>query len=816
MKKYFVHDLIQILGAQIISQGKQDQSIEQVEIDSRYVRNPANSLFFALDGSHTRGHYYIPALIEQGVLVFITHADPEPVDGVWILKVKDALRSLQQLASYHRSLFKLPVIGITGSNGKTLTKEWLTQILGTELSVCKNPKSYNSQLGVALSVLELEAKHQIAVFEAGISERGEMEYLEKMIKPVIGIFTNIGDAHDSGFLHRMDKIREKSKLFQNCKKIILCGDYPDLLDAFDEKADVISWGSGSHNKIQTHWKIETASGLTVLQLQWSGKAMKFVLPFQDSASLENATHAIIVSLYCEIPETNIQQVLSRLQGLKLRLEQKEGLHGCILINDSYSLDLKSLELALRFMDRQNKELSRCLVISDFAQREHDAELIREITQLCRQFRIRRLVVIGDKLSALQKSLSDTVKFHRFETTDALLESTESIGFHQECILIKGARQFALERFFQAFALSRHDTILEINLAAIAHNVMVYKKMLAEGTKIMAVVKASAYGSGQYEVARYLEHRGVDFLAVAYPDEGLLLRKKNIHSRIMVMNTAHADFEELLDFKLEPEIFSLDQFDRMLHQVGDQSMEIHIKLESGMNRLGFPDYEMLGLKERLSTIKNIRVASIFSHLSASGDEQFDDFSKQQFAVFRQKYESLCETLSYRPIAHILNSGGIARHREMQMDMVRLGIGLYGMDADPQIQSELETVHTLKTRISQIKILGPGESVSYNRSGLLKARSRIGVLSMGYADGLPRIAGSRKYQVWIKDRLVPLVGVVCMDMCMVDLSDLEQVDAGDEVEIFGKHANIHNLSELCDSIPYEILCGISPRVKRVYFE
>ncbi|MBK9271403.1 MAG: bifunctional UDP-N-acetylmuramoyl-tripeptide:D-alanyl-D-alanine ligase/alanine racemase [Saprospiraceae bacterium] len=816
MKSYTIHELSEILHAKQRCSGPDSLVLSKVETDSRYVTLPEKTVFFALDGIHTAGHLYIPELVQKGVAAFVTHHPIEPMDHVWILQVDDSLAALQTLAAHHRKNFNLPVIGITGSNGKTITKEWLSQLLGQQYNVCRNPKSYNSQLGVALSVMDLDSSHSIAIFEAGISQPGEMQTLSEIIAADFGIFTNIGDAHDNGFLHRHQKILEKKRLFARCKNYLYCGDYPDLHEVLQEDPAAISWGAGVHNQLQIHLHQKSESDFPSLKFNWNSQDFHFELPFKDQASIENLTHCIIAALYFGLTENEIQQTVQKLHGLRLRLEQKEGLHECVLINDSYSLDLKSLSLALRFLDQQNDNLSRSLVLSDFARRDHDTALLTELSGLIHQFKIRRVVAIGEQIAGIRSYLNPNIAFHHFNSTEHLIQQADGIGFHRECILIKGARQFALEKFFQSFSLSRHDTILEVDLASILHNVSVYKSRLKPSTRIMAVVKASAYGSGQYEIAKFLEHKGVDYLAVAYPDEGILLRQKGIRSRIMVMNTAHADFGELMEFQLEPEIFSATQIQRILDSVGGNPIEIHLKIESGMNRLGLAPEDVSTVSNLILSNPHIKIASVFSHLSASDQEEFDPFTKRQFEVFKKAFDQICDTIAYRPIAHLLNSGGISRHPELQLDMVRLGIGLYGIDHDPYISHVLERVHSLKTRISQIKTVEKEQTISYNRSGKVHRASRIAVLSMGYADGLPRIAGERKFKVLVHGSRQPLIGVVCMDMCMVDVTDIPEAIEGDEVEIFGKNNDISQLAELCDTIPYEILCGISHRVRRVFVQ
>jgi alanine racemase len=814
--EYKIEEIAKIINARIIGQFDSELKVSHVETDSRYISYPSTSIFFALEGQHTNGDQFIPELAETGVRVFVSHHLRKAPEKCCILLVKNSLTALQKLAIAHRNQFAIPVIGITGSNGKTTVKEWLSQILQNKLQVCKNPKSYNSQIGVALSILELEKNHEIAIFEAGISQKSEMPRLEAMIQPDFGIFTNIGDAHESGFKSQIEKLREKIKLFKSSNLILYCGDHEAIHNILRKKKNTITWGHLPHNEIVIS-RDNNPNQTTSLNFSWKNISYSFNLPFTDSSAIENALHAIITSIHYKIDSSVIQETINRFHGLKLRLEQKEGLYGCVLINDSYSLDLKSLKLAFQFVDQQNQNLKRSLVISDFAARQHDISLFKEIAHLLKQFGFSRVVAIGNRIKKLKAHLPESIHFLSFSSTEEFLKSLDEISFKNECILIKGARNFTLEKFFTEFALSRHDSILEINLKAIAHNISVYKSCLNKKTKIMAVVKASAYGSGQYEIARYLEHRGIDYLAVAYTDEGVLLRQKGIQKPIMVMNTGNADFDELLSHRLEPEIFSIDQLRRFIKET-DQHKQciIHLKLETGMNRLGFQQKEVEELNSILKLNPYIKIGSIFSHLSGSSDAEWDEFTNAQYKTFKSFAKMITSQIGYIPLLHILNSSGIARHPNMQLDMVRLGIGMYGIESDPNVGGQLEKVHILKTKITQIKNIAKDESISYNRSGKLNKDSQIAVLSLGYADGLPRIAGTKKYKMWMHGKEIPIVGVVCMDMCMVDISNCSEAKVGDEVEVFGNHIPIENIAKVSETIPYEILCGIAPRVKRIFLE
>lgn len=814
---YRVSQLAEILNVKDYNRALSDVTILHVETDSRYIMHPESSAFFALQGIQKDGHAFINESIEKGIRVFIvSNYDPVSDDKLCFLKVANVLHALQKLASYHRSKFLIPVIGVTGSNGKTIVKEWLASLLQTKFQICKNPKSYNSQLGVALSVLELSEEHELAIFEAGISTVGEMDTLREMIQPTLGILTNIGDAHQAGFSGIDEKTREKLKLFDGVQKLIYCKDYESIDHHRKNHLNNLSWSQKLQAALQIQKVKKTNTGVQI-DLSYNQKAYSFSLAFRDEASLENCMHVLTMCIDLGLTEFEIQSGLDHLHNLSMRLEQKEGINGCILINDSYSLDLKSLQLALQFVDQQNQQLARTLVLTDFAEQKNPAELWSSVAYLLEKYKIQKLIGVGHAIRSIQKYLSKDIKSYFVNTTEALLENSNLFNLHQELILIKGARIYRLEDFFQQLSLSKHDTILEIDLKSVTHNLHVYKSKLKPETKIMAVVKAAAYGSGHYEIARLLEHKKIDYLAVAYPDEGILLRQKGIQLPILVMNTGTSDFNSLFDYRLEPEIFSINQLQRLLQEVGRATpIKIHLKLDTGMHRLGFLKADVEDLCSILNQNKQIQVVSIFSHLSASDQPAFDDFTKEQSQLFLEMANCIIDSLGYKPLLHLLNSGGIARHADLQFDMVRLGIGLYGIDTDPELAKKLEKVHTLKTRVSQIKAYTPGETVSYNRSGKIINPSKIGVLSIGYADGLPRIAGSRAYRLHCGRIAVPLIGVVCMDMCMVDLSAVNQTYDGMEIEIFGKTSPIEELARISDTIPYEILCGITTRVKRVFLQ
>lgn len=815
--EYTVRELADIIQVKDYNRSLSDLLLKHAEIDSRYIINANSCLFFALKGNQSDGHDYINELKQKGVKAFVVSESYDATDeSVCFFKVKDVLQSLQKLARYHRERFVIPVIGITGSNGKTIVKEWLTTILQHKYTICKSPKSYNSQLGVALSVLELNESHQLGIFEAGISRKSEMKNLQEMIQPTIGLITNLGDAHQAGFTGMDEKTKEKLILFDDVLKCIYCKNYQSI--AYHRKSHLnnVSWSrmDEADYRISLHHKDKKGSLITILHAE---KEFKFQLDCEGEASIENAIHCIILALELGLKTPEIQSGLNQLQNLAMRLEQKEGVNGCILINDSYSLDFKSLQLALQFADQQNNQLPRTLMLTDFADQKSSKDFWSSVEYLLDTYNIQKLIAIGSQIKTIQPYLSKEIEYHQFDSTELLLENLDSLFLKNELIIIKGARKFQLEKIFHHLSLSKHDTILEIDLKAITHNIQVYQSLLDKKTKIMAVVKAAAYGSGHYEIARLLEHKKIDYLAVAYPDEGIILRQKGIQTPIMVMNIGTSEFSTLLDHQLEPEIFSMFQCKRLIKEIGKHTpVNIHLKLDTGMHRLGFRNDELQELISFLKDNPKIQIKSIFSHLAGSDCQTWDAFTAEQAKLFDHMVSQLVHTTKDKPLLHLLNSGGISRHPLLQYDMIRLGIGMYGIDSDPGVSRQLEKVHTLKTRICQLKEYEPGETVSYNRSGKLIAGGKIAVLSIGYADGLPRNAGMKAYSVWCDKQRLPLLGLVCMDMCMTDVTLLENVHEGQEIEIFGKNAPIEELAELVNTVPYEILCRISSRVKRVFLQ
>ena len=746
--------------------------------------------------------------------------------GASFILVGDTLASLQQLAIHHRSRFTIPVVGITGSNGKTITKEWLYQLLHDEYNIVRSPKSYNSQIGVPLSIWPLDEQHTLGLFEAGVSQPGEMEMLEKMIQPTIGVLTNIGEAHDEGFTNKTQKLEEKLKLFTRCQ--ILIGREQDLsghkewIGSFESKPEVLTWGpSATNNLVIKH--IDKKEEYTIITVCPGSAEKEFTIPFSDDASVENAITCYFILLQLGITHDSIARKMAQLQPVNMRLELKKGINHCIIINDSYSADLISLEIALNFLDQQRGYSKKTVILSDILQTgRKDEELYSYILERLKKHQVSRIIGIGEHISQTLRHLKiksgEGPEIELHSSTETYLQQFLSTQFREEIILVKGARIFGFEQIVQLLEQKVHETVLEINLNAIVHNVKTYQKHLKPTTKMMAMVKAFAYGSGGAEIAGILQYHKIDYLGVAYADEGIELRKAGITLPVMVMNPEEAAFESIIEYQLEPDLYSfnlLHSFESFLQNAGLQRYPVHIEVETGMNRLGFALPEIMTLAEHLASSTLLKVQTIFSHLSASEEPGQDEFTRQQFNLYKQAVEQLKEKLNYHFLLHITNSAGIFRLPYLQLDMVRLGIGMYGVDSAVEHQSLLQPVATLKTTIAQLKHLKAGETVGYNRKGILNKDAVIATVRIGYADGYSRKLGNGVGKMWLNGKLVPVVGSICMDMTMVDVTGIE-VQEGDEIIVFGKELPVQKLAEWAGTIPYEIMTSISQRVKRVYFE
>ncbi len=808
-------------------QFQQDDMIENLLTDSRRLVFPETSLFFALYGPRRDGHAFMPDLYNRGVRNFIVYhpVDIKDFPAANIILVKDSLMALQQLAAFHRQQFDYPVIGITGSNGKTIVKEWLNQLLEDKYHIVRSPRSYNSRLGVPLSVWQMNETHELALIEAGISKTGEMRALEEIIHPSLGIFTNIGGAHDEGFENSEAKILEKLQLFETVVTLI----YPS-----DDKilnATIRSWNKehpgvklfsfgGKGSALQVLSQKKTAD-TTELMLAYEGKQWPLIIGFVHDAAIQNILTCISVLLYLGIPAAELSSRLLRLSPIAMRMEIQTGINHCSVINDSYSADISSLKMALDFLSGQQQHPKRTVILSDILESGRTPEdLYREVVVLLKKYKVDRLIAIGEQISAnRQLFVTASVKEQEFyPSTDAFLSAFQLYEFRDETILLKGARVFGFERIDQLLSLQVHETLLEVNLEAMAHNLKQYQQLLKPSTRIMAMVKAFSYGSGGFEIARLLEFHKVDYLAVAYADEGVALRNSGIRLPIIVMNTEASALDALVDYQLEPVLYSfkiLRAMDKTLKREAISMFPVHIELETGMNRLGFSRNEIPELLESLSHA-SFHVRSVFSHLVASEEAQQDAFTQKQFQQYQSMQVQLENALPRPFLKHISNSAAVLRNPSLQLDMVRLGIGLYGIDPAASHLLDLKPVGTLRTTIAQIKSIAAGETVGYNRRGIADHPMQIATVRLGYADGYPRTLGNGVGKMWYKGQLVPTIGSLCMDMSMLDITGIEGAREGDELIVFGPELPVEQVAHWAGTIPYELLAGISQRVKRVYFE
>jgi len=834
---YTINEITKIVGGALHGTGNNENQVKELLTDSRKLIHADVTLFFAITGTKLDGHHYINDLYNKGVRNFLVTTLPDTAQypEVNFILVKNTVAAFQKLAGYHRKRFKIPVIGITGSNGKTVVKEWLYQLLHEDYNIVRSPKSYNSQIGVPLSLWQMDETHDLGIFEAGISEPGEMDKLEKIIQPTIGLLTNVGEAHSEGFLNIRHKTKEKLTLFVNTEILIYCNDYPDInqsiaeinalskgSDETENKIKTLTWSLGNHADFQVH-SVMQKNGHSFISGIYKNKEVEFEVPFSDKASVENAIHCAAVMLYLKYEPELIRERMKGLARIAMRLEMKDAINNSSIINDSYNSDIGSLKIAIDFLKQQNQHPKKTIILSDILQSgKGEWDLYTTVAALVEQNKIDRLIGIGPAIMRQKKIFekNEQLEFECYESTDVFLNHLDSSSFQNEVILLKGARKFRFEVIGKFLEKKAHETVLEINLNAIAGNLKAYQHLLKPQTKIMAMVKAFSYGSGSFEIANVLQFNRADYLAVAYADEGVELRKNGITMPIMVMNPELRSFEVMIHYGLEPDIYSLGLFDKftetlaLLLPVGEK-YKIHIELETGMNRLGFAEGDLAALIEKLQLNHQLQVASVFSHLAASEDKEYDDFTQQQIDAFDSMSQTLITGLGYPVTRHILNSTGITRHTKAQFDMVRLGIGLYGIDATDKLAGKLQNVSSLKTTISQIKHVSKGESVGYGRVGKVSKDKTIATVGIGYADGLSRRLSNGKGKMLVNGTLAPIIGNVCMDMTMLDITGIDCTE-GDEVVVFGTNPSIHDIAAAAGTIPYEILTGISARVKRVYFQ
>jgi len=827
---YRIQDIAQILRAEATIQA--DALAEHLLIDSRKIVFPATSLFFAISGPRRDGHQFIKEVYERGVRSFVVRKgfDHSPYPDASFLQVENVLQALQQLAAYHRSRFSIPVIGITGSNGKTIVKEWLYQLLQHDHVIVRSPRSYNSQVGVPLSVWQLHERHTLGIFEAGISTTGEMEQLAAIIQPTTGVFTNLADPHSEGFENLRQKAMEKAMLFRNSRSLVFGRDGlqqqldPDGADKnfFATTQDFFSWSreSAATLSVITEQRTENSTLITAV---YRGETITITIPFTDRISIDNAITCWSVMLQMHYPASVISERMLLLEPVDMRMQLKKAINNCYLLNDSYSNDLSSLDLAIEHLQQQAGKHRTTLILSDILQSgQYEEALYRDIAAQLTVRGIHRFIGIGPAISRCKELFHTSAVLDKIEiypSTESFLQQVSTHDFSNEYILLKGARVFAFERISAMLEQKVHQTVMEINLTAMVHNLKQYQQQLKPATKLMAMVKAFSYGSGSAEVARILQFHKVDYLAVAYADEGVELRKAGISLPIMVMNVDAAGFDSLVSYDLEPEIYSFpiyQAFHHYLDQQGIQQFPVHIKFNTGMNRLGFEVEEAASLAQLLHSQQTMAVKTVFSHLVASEASDHDRFTETQVSRFNEACNSLQQLLGYHFVRHIANTAAIFRYPQYQFDMVRLGIGLYGVDSADGDTLSLQTVATLRSTIAQLRPVKAGESVGYNRKGILQRDSLIATIRIGYADGFGRELGNGRAAVYVNGQLAPVVGNVCMDMTMIDVTGIAGVKEGMEVEIFGKHLPVQQVAKWAGTIAYEIMTGISQRVKRVYLE
>ena len=815
-----IEEITRAIGAERF--GNQHANIDWILTDSRSLCFPEETLFFALKTKRNDGHKYIAELYKRGVKNFVVSSLPKNIEEYPLanfLVVKSPIGAMQALAASHRQKFDVPVVGITGSNGKTVVKEWLYHIVSPNFVTTRSPRSYNSQIGVPLSVWMMNKQTELGIFEAGISEMGEMEMLKPIIEPTIGIITNIGGAHQENFSSLEDKCMEKMQLFKDCDVIIYNGDNHELSSFISSSlyaAREIAWSTHDSERPLYIESIEKDNNGTTIKYHYLGFYRQFRIPFIDDASIENSINCLAASLYLMVSPEDIAERMLTLEPVAMRLEVKEGKNNCTIINDSYNSDFASLDIALDFMKRRSEDSGqkRTLILSDILESGQTSKLLyRQVADLVHNREVDHIIGVGKDISNSASRFNMEKDF--FSNTEELIKSGILNQLQNEIVLIKGARTFQFDHITDLLELKVHETILEIDLNALIDNLNFYRNKLKPETKIVCMVKASAYGAGYYEIAKTLEDQKVDYLAVAVADEGADLRKAGIGSSIIIMNPEVTAFRTMFDYKLEPEVYSfhlLEELIKAAEHEGITNWPIHIKIDTGMHRLGFAPEEMPALIKRLKHQSSVIPRSVFSHLVGSDSTRFDAFTRKQIETFEAASETLQQSFSHKIIRHICNTAGIERYPGAQFDMVRLGLGLYGVN--PFTNKMLNNVTTLKTTILQIHNVPAEETVGYSRKGMLTRDSRIAAIPIGYADGLDRHLGNERGYCIVNGHKAPYVGNICMDVCMIDVTDIDCKE-GDAVIIFGKELPVTILSDLLKTIPYEILTSVSTRVKRIYY-
>ena len=813
---YTTKQIAEITQSQLI--GDKNLHVQHIAFDSRNIYSVIKTAFIAINTTTNTGEKYIPQAIEKGIKIIISENFYSEYEGITWIIVEDSVKFLQDLAKYHvEKNTQLQTIGITGSNGKTIVKEWLYQCLWNEMPTVKSPKSFNSQIGLPLSLLQISNKHQLGIFEVGISKPSEMAVLEDIFSPKIGILTHIGTAHSSNFKNEEQLIEEKILLFKNSETILFNGDnvlvYTKIKDIYPDKK-LISFGLENRNDVKIISNPENLQ--EEIKVQYFSEEFSFPANQRDEATLTNALALVCVMKELGFSNEKIVDKINALKAVEMRLESVNGIHNNLIINDSFNLDLDSLIIAFQFIKQYNKP-EKTLILTDIIDvKEDEFSLYNKVADLTNEQNFSQVFLVGTQISRFQEKFK--AKTFSFKKTKDLIESQQLEQLENQLILLKGARIFEIEKVKQLLELQKHDTVLEINLNAILHNINVHKALLKPETKICAMVKAYSYGLGGYEIAEFLQHHHIDYLGVAYADEGVDLRKNGITTPILVMNPEQGSYDIIIDYNLEPEIYSLrvlELFTTQLQLKGIQrKYPIHLKIETGMHRLGFKENEIEELLEILKKY-NVKVASIFSHLSSSDIPEEREYTMYQIETFKRISEKIISGLDYQPLRHILNSSGITNYTDYQFDMVRIGIGMIGISPTPEIKSQLQNAVTFKTVISQISEVKKGDSIGYSRKYKAEKDTRIATIPVGYADGIPRLIGNKNGFVSIHKQKVPIVGNICMDMLMVDLENLPAKD-GDKVIIFNENPSLEEFSKYCKTIPYEVLTSISRRVKRIYIK
>lgn len=821
---YSIEKITTLIGAR--RYGSADGNIRWILTDSRSVCFPEETLFFAIRSERNDGHKYIADLYRRGVRNFVVDELPEGYSEAYadanFLKVPHPVEALQRLAERHRDEFDIPIVGITGSNGKTVVKEWLYQLLSPGMVVTRSPRSYNSQIGVPLSVWLLDERSQIGVFEAGISQKGEMQALRAIIQPTIGVLTNLGTAHQENFSSMEEKCLEKLKLFHDTKAIVYPWDDKTVrscIARYDYKGEQLAWSMKDPAAKMYVKSVEKNGTSTTISYVFDGNEGRYTLPFIDDASVANSVICAAIALHLGLTTEQIAGRMPDIEPVAMRLEVKEGQHGCTLINDSYNSDINSLDIALDFMSRRPDHAGRkrTLILSDIYQSGKSGEaLYREVSDLARTRGVQKFIGIGPEISANADAI-DIQEKHFFADCHEFIASPEFSALHDEVILLKGARRFSFDLLTELLEQKVHETILEVNLGALVKNLNYFRSYMKPTTKLVCMVKADAYGAGAVEVAKTLQDHRVDYLAVAVADEGVTLRRNGITANIMIMNPEMTAFKTMFDYKLEPEVYSfrlLDALVKAAQKEGITGYPVHIKLDTGMHRLGFnPQTDIDELISRLKQQNAVIPRSVFSHFVGSDSDDFDNFSAHQFELFKEGSDKLQAAFSHKILRHMDNSAGIEHFPERQLDMCRLGLGLYGIDS--RDNSVINNVCTLKTTILQIHPVPKDETVGYSRKGILTRDSLIGAIPIGYADGLNRLLGCGRCYCLVNGKKAPYVGNICMDVAMIDVTDIDCKE-GDSVEIFGDNLPVPVLSDVMGTIPYEVLTSISGRVKRVYYQ